>query len=56
MYTQHSQPLEPYWTETEKSEKGEERIIAAKYRLEWRQVSILSKKKRKGNPKPTFGK
>lgn len=46
--------VEPYWTETEKNDKGEDRIIAAKYKLEWRQVSILSNKKRKGNP--TFGK
>jgi hypothetical protein len=46
--------VEPYWTETEPNEKGEPRIIAAKYKLEWRQISILSKNKRKGNP--TFGK
>jgi hypothetical protein len=43
--------VEPYWTETEPNEKGEPRIIAAKYKLEWRQISILSKNKRKGNPK-----
>jgi hypothetical protein len=48
--------MEPYWTETEINSKGEERIVAAKYKLEWRQISILSKKRRKGNPKPTFGK
>lgn len=48
--------VEPYWTETELTDKGEERIVAAKYRLEWRQVSILSNKKRKGKPSQGFQK
>lgn len=48
--------VEPYWTETESNSKGEERIIAAKYKLDWRQISILNKKKRKGNLNPNFGK
>jgi hypothetical protein len=33
--------VEPYWTETEKNEKGEDRVIAARYKLTWRQISIL---------------
>lgn len=48
--------MEPYWTETEIGSDGKERIIAAKYKLEWRQISILNKKKRKGNPNPNFAK
>jgi hypothetical protein len=46
--------VEPYWTETEKDSKGNDRVIAAKYKLEFRQISILSNKKRKGNQSPAF--
>jgi len=48
--------MEPYWTETEPDVKGKPRIIAAKYRLDWRQVTFRRKEKRKATNHTGFAR